>query len=150
LNTVHAFEAGRWENARLRREMRPNTAKFYYARLHTFFTFLVEEGAVDASPMPRLKPPIVRQDQVQPFTREQQQSLLGEAKRSRHPKRDEALILFLLDIGARGSEVCDLIVQDLELTARRCRVHGKAGPWDTSRPTRRRCFTSRWRTGSAG
>jgi site-specific recombinase XerD len=86
--------------------------------------FCVEE-AFDASPMTRLKAPIVRDDQIQPFTREQQQALQAAARKSRHPKRDEALILFLLDTGARVSEACSLRAKDLDLTGRRCGVGGK-------------------------
>jgi integrase/recombinase XerD len=117
---------GRWDDSRRgTKPLRPASAKFYYARLHTFFAFCVEEEAIPVSPMAKLKAPIVRQDQIQPFTQEQQQSLLAAARKSRHPKRDEALILFLLDTGARVSEACALRVKDLDLTGRRCQVRGK-------------------------
>ncbi len=75
--------------------------------------------------MGNLKAPIVRQDQILPFTREQQEALLRVARKTRHPKRDEAIVLFLLDTGARASELCSLRRKDLDLTERRCRVRGK-------------------------
>lgn len=125
LNTAHEKPGGRWGSERRTKRLEPAAVKFYYSRLQTFFNFLVEEGAIERSPLERLKPPIVRQDQIQPFTDEQQKALLRAARRSRRSKRDEAIVLFLLDTGARASEVCGLRVKDLDLTGRRCKVRGK-------------------------
>jgi integrase/recombinase XerC len=125
LNTAHETADGRWGDANRSRPMRPAGVKFYFSRLRTFFAFLVEEGALDSSPMERLKPPIIRQDQVQPFTREQQEALRLAARRSRDPRRNEAILLLLLDTGLRASELCGLRVKDLDLAGRRCYVLGK-------------------------
>jgi integrase/recombinase XerC len=77
------------------------------------------------SPFDRIKPPIVRADQVRPFTEEQIQSLRNAARLSHNPLRDEAVILFLLDTGIRASELCSIKVRDLDLGGHRCTVLGK-------------------------
>ncbi len=68
----------------------------YFARLRTFFRFLILEGAIDASPMETLRPPVCRPDQIQPFSQEQVVRLINASKLSTHPRRDEAILLFLL------------------------------------------------------
>ncbi|HHX42226.1 MAG TPA: tyrosine-type recombinase/integrase [Armatimonadetes bacterium] len=123
----HKQDGGRWGNTetRAKRAVRPTTVHTYFAILRSFFAFVVEEGALPVSPIAGIKPPVARADQVQPFTPEQVSALLGAAKKSKNGKRDEALLLFLLDTGARASEVCALKREDLDLTNRRCQVIGK-------------------------
>jgi len=75
--------------------------------------------------MEKLRPPVNRPDQIQPFTEEQIDALLAAAKRSQHPRRDEAIVLFLLDTGVRASELCNLRMKDMDLQGRRCTVVGK-------------------------
>jgi site-specific recombinase XerD len=125
LNTAHTSEEGRWGNAQQRKPLRPRRVQKYFGDLRTFFRFLVEEQAIDASPMEVLRPPVCRADQVQPFTSEHQAALLAAARKSRHPKRDEAIVLMLLDTGARASELCQLKMSDLDLSGRRFTVLGK-------------------------
>jgi site-specific recombinase XerD len=131
LSTGHTQPEGRWGDgdqaapAVRKKALRPASAKTFYARLQTFFNFLLDEGVIEQSPMATLKSPVARADQIIPFTREQQEALLAAARKSRHPKRDEAILLFLLDTGARASELCGLRVKDVDLTGRRCRVRGK-------------------------
>ncbi len=121
----HKQEGGRWGNGQLTRAPRPKTIKLYYDDLAAMFRFLVGQGVVVKNPMEGISKPVVRQDQVQPFTGEQVQALLSAAKRSENPRRNEAIILFLLDTGARASEVCSLKVGDVDLTQKRCSVAGK-------------------------
>jgi integrase/recombinase XerC len=125
LNRAHESPEGRWGDPRNRRPLRPVYTRFFYAYLQAFFNFVVEEGSLDTSPMAVLRSPIARPDQVQPFTKEQQQALRQVARRSQHRRRDEAIVLFLLDTGARASELCSLRMADLDLTSRRCTVLGK-------------------------
>jgi integrase/recombinase XerD len=75
--------------------------------------------------MESIAPPVARQDQVQPFSDGQVQALLAAAHTSIAPKRNEAIILFLVDTGVRASELCGLKARDLDLTAKRATVHGK-------------------------
>ncbi|MBI3911912.1 MAG: hypothetical protein HY320_13400 [Armatimonadetes bacterium] len=117
----HEQPEGRWENPRLR----PGTVASYYNILRAFFGFLVAEGVLEAPPMANLRAPIARADQVQPFTREQANALLAAARKSQHPRRNEVLVMFLLDTGAQASEVCGLRFCDLHLVVYRD-WHGNA------------------------
>jgi len=78
-----------------------------------------------ASPLDRIVPPIARADQIQPFSDEQVDALLEAARRSQNPRRNTALLLFLLDTGARATEVCSIRYDDLDLPSRTCLVLGK-------------------------
>lgn len=131
VNTAHEAEEGRWGNAgnplihHARKAVRPRTTQTYFGNLKTLFRYLVAEGALETSPLDTLRSPIARPDQLQPFAPAQCQALLEAAKKSRHRRRDEAIVLFLLDSGARASEACSLRVKDLDLGNRRCTVLGK-------------------------
>lgn len=121
----HEDAEGRWGNARLTKHVRPGTASMYFARLRTFFRFLVAEDIIEFSPMEKMRPPINRPDQIQPFTPEQVLALQRSAKKSEHPRRDEAICLFLLDTGVRASELCGLRMSNMDLQGRRATVVGK-------------------------
>jgi site-specific recombinase XerD len=121
----HTDKGGRWGNSQQTRKARPSTIATYFNRLRSFFAFGVAEGMLDANPVEDLKPPIVRGDQITPFTREQVTKVLAAAKESRYAKRDSAIVLFLLDTGLRASELCDLRMHDVDLNGRRCMVLGK-------------------------
>lgn len=119
----HEEKLGRWD--RLRTPVRPRTVVAYYRVLRSLCNWLVEEGATLESPFGSLKPPRFSDDQVQPFTEDQLAALERAVERSATPRRDKAIILFLLDTGCRASEVCSLRIRDLDFAARCCRVHGK-------------------------
>lgn len=125
LSTGHESEGGRWDNGQLKRKAKSGTAATYYGRLRSFFNFLVDEGVLESSPLATMKAPVDRPDQIQPFTLEQVTALMNAAKRSRHPKRDFALISFMLDTGVRASEVCSIRMSDVDISGRRVRVLGK-------------------------
>ena len=121
----HGAQGGRWGNPALTGPVRPSTVHTYHSRLRTFFRWLVAEEVIAASPMEAISPPTARADQVQPFTEGQVALLLAAARRSRPPLRDHAVLLFLLDMGVRASELCSLRVSDLDMSAKRCQVMGK-------------------------
>jgi integrase/recombinase XerC len=104
---------------------RPRTVETYFGNIRTFFRFLVAEGALSESPMELVKRPKVRRDQIQPFTREQIASLLSASRKTSNPKRDQAILKFLLDTGVRASELCTIRMRDVDLKGRRCTVMGK-------------------------
>ena len=89
----HTDPDGRWGNPHEREANRPSTAATFHSRLSSFFSWLVNEGYIEQSPMATLRPPVVRCDQIQPFTEDQIQALLRVARESRYPKRDEAILL---------------------------------------------------------
>jgi integrase len=123
----HEQEGGRWGNPRETQPVKPATVHGYYRVLRAFCNWCVEEGLLALSPMAAIKPPIVRSDQVQPFTPEQIAALIQAAKRALHPRRDEAILLFLLDTGVRASELCGLRRENLDPVSRSARILGKGG-----------------------
>jgi integrase/recombinase XerC/integrase/recombinase XerD len=118
-------QGGRWGDARRTKPLRPTTTKTHYVNLKVFFRWLVQEGAIDSSPMEALPPPVVREDQIQPFSEPDLLPLLDAARRTRNAKRDEASLLVMLATGARASEICGLRMADLDLSNRQCTVTGK-------------------------
>lgn len=122
LATAHR-EGGRWAQA-ITTPLRPASVLWYYAKLSALFNWLVARGDLDTSPL-TVQRPIVRKDQIRPFTPEQIQALFAATKNGPDPVRDEALLLLLYDTGIRASELCGLTLGDLDLAGRRCRVHGK-------------------------
>jgi site-specific recombinase XerD len=131
ISTGHDDPEGRWGNSQCRTKVRPRTVETYFTNLRTLFRFFVEEGAISESPLESMRPPVVRRDQVQPFAHEQIDGLLRAARCSRHSRRDEAIILFLLDTGCRASELCSLKMRDLDMQGRCCRVLGKGNKYRT-------------------
>jgi site-specific recombinase XerD len=125
LTKGHLEPGGRFGNPHLTQPVRPRTVKDYHSHLRTFFRWLVDEGGVDACPMDGIAPPIARADQIQPFTETQVAALMQAARKSRHPRRDEALVLFLLDTGVRASELAGLRMENVDLTGKRAVVLGK-------------------------
>lgn len=125
LSTGHEEPNGRWGNAHLTKRVRPRTVQTYYITLRTFFRYLEAEGVIEASPVESIKLPVCRPDQVQPFSQDQVNAFLQASRRSTHPRRDEAIVLFLLDTGVRASELCALKMSDLDMEGHRCRVLGK-------------------------
>lgn len=125
ITTGHLEPGGRWGNRYLTRQVRPRTVRYYYVYLQGLFRWLVAEGTLPSSPLDRIAAPAARSEQVQAFSTEQLQALLQAARRSHHARRDEAILLFLLDTGVRASELCALRLCDLDLTNRQATVLGK-------------------------
>lgn len=112
LTRGHEEAGGRWGNTANSKPVRPGTVATYHARLRTLFAWIVSEGGLERSPMESVAPPVNRPDQIQPFTQAQVAALLSDARRSTHPRRDEAILLFLLDTGVQASELCTLRMRD--------------------------------------
>lgn len=132
LPTAHTQPGGRWGTAefpataaRATTPLRPRTCGNYFRWLRTFFLYLVSCGTLDESPMNTLRPAKHRDDQIQPFSMAQVESLLEEAAKSKNPLRNIALLLTFLDTGVRVGEVVKLTVADLNTRERSIRVLGK-------------------------
>jgi len=125
LGRGHAEPGGRWGNPHLTRPVRPRTVKDYHGHLRTFFRWLMGQKMISESPIEGIASPISRADQIQPFAEAQVDALLSAARRSRHPQRDEAIMLFLLDTGVRASEIAGVRQKDIEVHDGRCMVLGK-------------------------
>lgn len=138
LADAHNSETGRWGNPRLRAPLRPITIRTFHTQCRVLFNWLVDEGVIDESPLKRIKAPRALADQIRPFNSEQIEAILNAARRSRHPRRDEAIILLLLDTGLRASELVGLHLRDVDINTRSCTVTGKGNKRRTvyfGRPT---------------
>ena len=135
LVTGHTEPEGRWGMAGepgkswATRPMHPNTRLFYYSQIRSLCQWLVEQKAITVSPLTGQAPPTVRTSQPRPFTPEQVQKLFAAAQASRESERGRNVLILLLlfDTGIRASEMCGLLVGDVDFSARRVTVHGKGG-----------------------
>lgn len=126
--TTPTPENPRWGNAANCKNLQPVspvTVKAYHRNLSCLFNAIWEDAGLPRSPMAKIEAPDVRQEQIQPFSQDQVQAILDAARRSYFPRRNLALVWFMLDTGARVSEVCDLRTCDVDFDGRRCWVDGK-------------------------
>ncbi len=121
----HNEGGGRWGNAQMTRPVRPRTVDTYHGHFRTFFSWVMAQGGLTASPMTLISAPVCRADQIQPFTPDQVDALLAASRRTQNAARDEAILLLLLDTGIRASELCGLKQKDLDMTEKRITVLGK-------------------------
>jgi site-specific recombinase XerD len=132
LATAHLTPGGRWgtdanpsTDTDAFKEIRPRSRANYFRWLRTFFLWCVADGLLDASPMVTLSAPVHKDDQIVPFTLEQVSALLRACKGTKTAHRDTALIMLLLDTGARASEITGLDYEDFSMSERHIRVKGK-------------------------
>ena len=113
---------------------KPATAHNRYRSLQALFKWALEEELIVASPMDRMKPPIVGELLSPMLSDDQIRALLRVCSEDRTfaGRRDEALIRVLLDSGARRAEIAairwtpeDPDTNDVDLDARQLRVLGK-------------------------
>lgn len=124
------------------RPLSPKTIRNAWVVLSSFFTWATTEfdmpNPMDGVPAPRFEVP-----HVEPFSKEEVLELLKACKycRESYPsnrrrfttrrptaRRDEAIILVLLDTGLRATELCSLMIGDLDPRTGRVEVkHGAAG-----------------------
>jgi len=94
----------------------PATAATYHKVLKILYGWLMEEGEVPADPTVRMRPPIVPDTPV-PIVPDDGLKRLFQAcaGNSFEARRDTALIMLLLDTGARRDEMIGLTLEDLDL-----------------------------------
>lgn len=90
---------------------KPGTVHARYRALNTFFTWLTDRAhAIPANPMADIEPPILVETPMPLLTKEQLNRLIDSLAKDRTFQgiRDHALVLFMIDTGARRSEVCGM------------------------------------------
>jgi site-specific recombinase XerD len=94
----------------------PSTAATYYKILKLLYAWLADEEEIPADPMRRMKPPIVP-DKPVPIVPEDGLKRLFRACAGNtfEARRDTALIMLLLDTGARRDEMAGLKLADVDL-----------------------------------
>lgn len=103
----------------------PQSVRTYALSLRSFCHWLHAEEFVDADIMSRVKQPAAPKVVKAALDSDEIHRILAAAKESRNGLRDYALILFLLDTGARANEVCGLAMADIDWSSRLATVHGK-------------------------
>jgi site-specific recombinase XerD len=84
----------------------PETVATRYRRLRVLYRWLEEEEEITTSPMARMKPPIVPDQPVPVVPEDGLRRLLAAcAGKDFEARRDTAIVMLLLDIGARRAEL---------------------------------------------
>ncbi len=113
-----------------------------YISLRAFFSWLEKEFGIE-NPVKSIPPPKYPQQVIQTFSKEDIEKLIKSCLYSKeaHPynrrsfvmrrpsaNRDQALIMFLLDTGLRATELCSLLVGDVDLKTGQVNIrHGVTG-----------------------
>lgn len=95
----------------------------YHIALSALWTWALREGYVTSHIVRTVDKPKPSKVVIQPFTDVEVRALLQAIRYA--PDRNRALILVLLDTGARASEICNLKRDDIDLASRRLKVVGK-------------------------
>jgi len=89
-----------------------------YRVLKTFFRWLRREGMTPANPMARIKPPQLREEPLEPVSLDTVKAMLRVCQgKSLLDWRDTALLLTLLDTGARAHELLAVNLADVDMGA---------------------------------
>jgi integrase/recombinase XerD len=108
---VNAFTASLLDAGR-----EPATVRARQLGIRRFSAWLADEGEIDSDPLLGLKAPKLDQKVIEPLTDVQLKALIKAcAGRDLRDRRDEAIIRFMLETGARAGEVADLEVDDIHL-----------------------------------
>jgi site-specific recombinase XerD len=97
----------------------------YHIGLAAFWTWMLNEKMVERHIVRLVEKPRPDKFVVEPFTEVQIRALLATVNHD--PERNRALILLLIDTGARASEICNLKKTDIDLVNHKMKVLGKGG-----------------------
>jgi len=105
---------------------KPATAANRYRSLKVFYAWLEDEGEVAADPMAKMKPPAIPQQPIPVLPDDALRRLFAAcAGKDFEARRDTAMIMLLLDSGARRAELVGLRLEDLDFEHDVARVIGK-------------------------
>jgi site-specific recombinase XerD len=94
----------------------PATAATYYKVLRLLYQWLEDEDELPTSPMAKMRPPIVPDQPVPVIPDDGLRRLLAAcAGKGFEARRDTAMIMLLLDTGARRAELVDLKLAHVDL-----------------------------------
>jgi integrase/recombinase XerC len=94
----------------------PSTAATYHKVLKILYGWLAEEEEIPANPMAKIKKPIVPEQPVPVVPEEALKRLFAARARSTfEARRDTALLMLLLDTGARRAEMVGLKLAEVDL-----------------------------------
>lgn len=103
-----------------------STAATRFRCLQQVYRWFVEEDYLEGSPMERMTPPALDEKVVPILTEDQLRALLKACDgKGTDDLRDRAIVLFMVDTGARLGETVGLEVGDVDAKAQTAVVHGK-------------------------
>jgi site-specific recombinase XerD len=107
---------------------KPATASNRYRALRIFYAWLEDEGEIEANPMTKMKPPAVPEQPVAIVPEDALRLLMaGCAGKGFEDRRDLAILMLLLDTGARREELAGMRVADIDFELDVIQVLGKGG-----------------------
>ena len=104
------------------RDHAADTRHRYFREVRCFFNWLVDAGYLDQTPFRGMKNIRLPQRIVRPFAVDDVTQLLAACEEGAIGIRDRALLMTLLDTGARCSEIVQLDLADLDLEHGRLRI----------------------------
>lgn len=96
-----------------------------------FFAWAVREGWLKRSPMVDVLRFRAERPAIRTLTREEILRLLEQQSGTRNGIRNRAALAFLYDTGVRVGELTRMELEDVDLTTRQARIHGKNRSLDT-------------------
>jgi integrase/recombinase XerD len=104
-----------------------HTVRRHHAVISAFYAWLSSPDVdlAPGNPAHAVKPPRPPDLKVKALTREQVEAMIAVTSQARLYRRARALVLFLLDTGARASEVTRLTVGDVNFASGKVKVRGK-------------------------
>jgi integrase/recombinase XerC len=90
-----------------------------------FFNWCASKGYIEESPAAELRKPQLPDEPPKAISKRDMLKLLQEAKHTKYPKRDYALVSFLADTGCRVGGLIGLKLQDLDVETGRATVREK-------------------------
>jgi len=121
------------------RHLSLETRHRYFREVRCFFNWLVDNTYLERSPFRGMRNVRLPQRLVDPFAPEEIARLLEYCDTTPIGLRDRALLLVLLDTGARCSEVVQLAMSDLDLVRQRLRIRFGKGNKQRVVPFADRC-----------
>lgn len=101
---------------------KPSTLQLTFVQLNAIFRFFAEKGFIPDNPVGPIKKPPAARRTPKWLTKNEQNALLREVRGS-GSKRDYAIINLMLRAGLRVHEACDLLQDELKMSARAGNVY---------------------------
>lgn len=114
---VHSSDVRDYLSYHRDRGLSAYTLKRHYATLSALYSWLTDPDIALATdnPTDAVQSPKLPQTKPKALSKEEIESLVEATKQGRNPRRDYALLTFLVDTGARSSEVCGVELGDVDL-----------------------------------
>lgn len=109
------------------RNLSPYTIRRHLSAISGLYNWLTSDDIdlLDHNPATAIKPPKLPRRKIKRIKLEHIQAMLTQVKRTDNPRRARALVLFLLDSGARATEAATTQVDDIDLKSGRVLLSGK-------------------------